>query len=97
MDSRLPGGFRRWRRQVSVAGVADTSAQVGVLDAPSTSTAKLYLNSVSRGRPSWHPWGPSSSPDCPCTRAWGVECTRDILKWHDFKGRSSKREIAGGS
>ena len=94
----LPGGGNSSTLNGSASAstlAASPPRLASVMDAPST--AKLYLDSVSRGRPSWHPWGPSSSPDCPCTRAWGVECTRDILKWHDFKGRSSKREIAGGS
>ena len=102
VDSRLPAGFRRWRRQFSVAGVADTSAQAGVLDAPST--AKLYLDSVSRRRM----YPPSTSQSASLgtitflgssahAGVGGMECARDILERHDFEGRSSKAEAAGGS
>jgi len=68
-----------------------------VMDAPST--AKLYLDSVSRGR--MYPPSSLGSITSPGSSAHagvgGMEGARDILKRHDFEGRSSKAEAANRS
>ena len=101
----LPGGGNSSTLNGSASAstlAASPPRLASVMDAPST--AKLYLDSVSRGRmypPSTFQSVSLGSITFPGSSAHagvgGMEGAREILKRHDFEGRSSKAEAANRS